>query len=130
MIKWWLKINLNPKRSPNLGASSTNPAIFYDNRRNPYHYPQLYSPQNSAQVPQGHLSSPLTQCFWTFFWLAILIFIAYPIGFCTCQLYVILSPFSAFSSCFSKFTDFLLRLAHMPLGCTHNMIQAKPLFSI
>ncbi|CAG2121407.1 unnamed protein product [Medioppia subpectinata] len=105
--------------------------VFYDSRRNPYHLPQSHiSSHQTVSTGPAQLSSPLTQCFWTFFWLAIMLFIAIPIGLISCQLYVLLSPISAFITCFAKVTDFLLRLSHMPLGCAQNMVNAKPLCSL
>ena len=118
------------ERNQTLGSSqNANPVCFHDNRRNAYHIPHQPTCSGAA-IPAGQMPSPLTQCVWTFFWLAVLLFIALPIGVFSCQVYVVLSPISAFISCFSKLTDFLLRLAHMPLGCTHNMISAKPLLFI
>ena len=122
-----------PLRNQGFGPSnSVNPIVFYDNRRTAYHLPQVHPSTQGIGPPPGpgQMSSPLTQCFWTFFWLAVMLFIAFPIGLFSCQLYVLLSPLSAICSCFSKVTDLLLRLAHLPLGCAHNMVQAKPLLSL
>ncbi|CAG2175015.1 unnamed protein product [Oppiella nova] len=63
--------------------------VFYDSRRNPYQLPQFHQSvhHSSVQTSPGQLSSPLTQCVWTFFWLAVMLFIALPIGLISCQLY-------------------------------------------
>lgn len=79
--------------------------------------------------PNSISSSPLTQCFWTFFWLTVLLTVAYPIGLLSGQLYLLLSPLSAISQCrpLSVLLSVLLQGLHLPLHCTNKMAVAKPL---
>ena len=105
-------------------------------RRNPFAY-HIPSPTNCSLYHNGNSvpnsqSSPLTQCVWTFFWLAVLIAVAYPMGLLSGQLYILLSPLSAVFTCkpLAVILELLLQGLHMPLVCTNNMAVAKPLFII
>lgn len=78
-------------------------------------------------------SSPLSMCIWTFFWLAMLIFVAYPIGLISGQLYILISPISTvqcFHQLLQPLLTTLLNGLHLPLMCTDYMIMAKPLIFI
>ena len=102
-----------------------------DSRRNPFSY-HVPTPTNCSLVHSPHTSSPLTQCVWTFFWLAVLLFVAYPVGFLSGQVYVLLSALSALSCCeiLNPVLTLLLQGLHMPLVATQNMAVAKPLVII
>src|SRR6218665_593936 len=93
--------------------------------------------------PSNHLNngrstlaygSPLTQCFWTFFWLALLLLISYPVGLVAAQLYLIVSPILEVSGnprwAQQGVAEPLLKAMHLPLICARNMTTAKPLIFI
>ncbi|KPM06829.1 hypothetical protein QR98_0053080 [Sarcoptes scabiei] len=82
--------------------------------------------------PNKNPASPLTQCFWTFFWLALLLLVAYPFGFIAGQLFILFSPLTSIEffrkkSWIQHFSQTLLWTLHLPLYCTNNMIIAKAL---
>ncbi|XP_027199301.1 uncharacterized protein LOC113793458 [Dermatophagoides pteronyssinus] len=112
------------------------------NRRNtPFvcHIPTPYSCSIAAassshqrnNIGLQNSDSPLTQCVWTFFWLAVLIFIGYPLGFFAGQLYLLISPLTSIDFCnrihLGKLSSSLLWTMHLPLICSQNMIAAKAL---
>src|SRR6266542_4153638 len=99
------------ERNPNHPSSSvvsqsplrgSNPALF-ENRGStqfgPYYCPSVihhhhHNSQHNYDV--GEIAAdPLTQCIATFYWLGILIFLAYPIGFVALVLFILLSPIAA-----------------------------------
>nr|XP_046911437.1 uncharacterized protein LOC124492560 [Dermatophagoides farinae] len=110
------------------------------NRRNTPFVCHIPTPNNCslAASSSGHQrnniglqnsDSPLTQCVWTFFWLAVLIFIAYPLGLIAGQFYLLISPLTNIDCCnrihMGKLSSSLLWTMHLPLICSQNMITAK-----
>lgn len=101
-------------------------------------HPILYTPTASNQANSIHhhhqrqQSSPLTQTFWTLFWLAILLTFAFPVGMVCGQLYVLLSPLNAWLQgwCMDRTMSLLLSCMHLPRTCTQKLIQAKPLVPV
>ncbi|OTF83895.1 hypothetical protein BLA29_006568 [Euroglyphus maynei] len=131
--------NNNSLDFSNISSSNLNET----NRRNtPFvcHVPTAYScsiAAASTQQPNNiglqNSDSPLTQCIWTFFWIAVLIFIAYPLGFLAGQLYLLISPLTSIDFCnrihLGKLSSSLLWTMHLPLICSQNMITAKALIN-
>ncbi|RWS31618.1 hypothetical protein B4U80_08742 [Leptotrombidium deliense] len=104
----------------------SNPTL-YDSHGNPFHF--AHNPTASTRL-SGTESSPLTQCIWTFFWLALLICVAYPVGVFACELYVFFSPLCVLCPKLESFVNFFFKASQLPSICTRNMINAKPVITM
>lgn len=102
----------------------SNPALFEargSGQFAPYYCPSVGQHHNTSDTA----SDPLTQCIANFYWLAILIFLAYPIALLSIVVFIFVSPLAAFSPCFVVANEFLLKVAHFPAQCAKNLIRAK-----
>lgn len=102
----------------------SNPALFEargSGQFAPYYCPSVGHNQSVSDVA----ADPLTQCIATFYWLAVLLFLAYPISLLSVIIFILVSPLAAFSSCFVVCNEFLLKVAHFPAQCAKNLIRAK-----
>lgn len=102
----------------------SNPALFETRGSGqfaPYYCPSVGQHQTTSDVA----SDPLTQCIANFYWLAILIFVAYPVALLSIVIFIFISPLAAFSPCFVAGNEFFLKVAHFPAQCAKNVIRAK-----
>lgn len=81
----------------------------------------------SQGLADGRHSSTCTQVVWIFFWLLILLLVAYPIALIAGLLYALLSPLSLIK-CSRPLTDLLLGALNLPLTCVRNLAEARQLF--
>ena len=65
--------------------------------------------------------------FWSFCWLVILFFIAWPLAGFFAGFYILLLPFSACIPPLKDVCDPLLKALQLPLTCAQNMIAMKEL---
>ena len=102
----------------------SNPALFEargSGQFAPYYCPSVGQHHSSSDVA----SDPLTQCIATFYWLAVLVFVSYPVALVAIIVFIFVSPLASLSSRFVACNEFLLKVAHFPAQCTKNLIRAK-----
>ncbi|XP_053213346.1 uncharacterized protein LOC128396763 [Panonychus citri] len=133
LAPFFLEASASRHPDSSLGARSGSNPVLYDSRGNPFqpqHPNQSSGASISGSSPAGLQSSPLTQCIWTFFWLGVLCCIAFPVALAACELYILLSPISAFCEKFNRVTDFLFKVSQFPSLCARNMIEARPAINL
>lgn len=62
---------------------------------------------------------------WSVFWLALLIFVVWPISLILAVLYVIFSPFSSCCQCTDQMTEFFHKGLDLPLTISRLVVQGK-----
>lgn len=104
----------------------SNPALF-ENRGStqfgPYYCPSVL--HNQSHPSEGLAEDPLTQCIATFYWLGILVLVAYPVSLIALVIFILVSPLAAIFPKLIILNEFLLKVAHFPSLCAKNLIRAK-----
>ena len=62
---------------------------------------------------------------WSVVWLAVLIFVVWPIALIAAILYVLISPFSACCQCTDQLTDFFHKAMVLPLQISSLAVDGK-----